>query len=431
MALGGGGIGTWEWDLSSNTVQYDSRWLTLLGEESMPPGHDQWVGRIHPDDTAAVRSRLDRIRAGTSSLFESTHRLRHKDGSWRWIRTRGGVASRDAAGAPVQIVGISQDVTDQKNAEAALMSTAALLRKTGEMANVGGWEIDIATKQITWTDQVYRIHELPVGSTIDVDASNSFYPGEAREKIEAAIRNATDDFVTWDLELPLVTSTGKKVWVRSYGEPVIADAGVVKLCGAIQDVTQRKEAEDLLRAAATHDRLTGLPNRALLQDRLQQCIRRSARSTQRAFAVLFLDFDRFKHVNDTLGHDVGDELLRQIADRLRSALRPADSVGIKTGLSMASRLGGDEFVVILDEIATADDAAAVARRLLTVFSVPYHINGHLVDSTASIGIATSCGDYTSADDMLRDADHAMYQAKKQGRGRYVVSDHAAPVRLSA
>ena len=303
---------------------------------------------------------------------------------------------------------------------AALRATAAILRRTGEMARVGGWELDVATRALTWTDQVYLIHDLPVGSPIDVTTAVRFYAPEARSTVTDALEAAQRDRTTWDVEVPLVTATGRAIWVRAQGEAVVVGGSVVKLCGAFQDVTERRAAVEHLRAAATHDRLTGLPNRALLHDRLQQAIHRAARPGHRDFAVLFLDFDRFKHVNDTLGHEAGDELLRQIAGRLRSSLRSADTVGVDEGPSMAARLGGDEFVVILDEIARPDDVTIVAGRLLAVLAEPYPIAAHQVTSTASIGIVTSSRGYGSTDEMLRDADHALYDAKAAGRGRYVV-----------
>ena len=212
------------------------------------------------------------------------------------------------------------------------------------------------------------------------------------------------------------------IWVRTQGECIYDDNGrPVKLWGAVQDITERKHAEERLHHAATHDKLTDLPNRTLLVDRLQQCIHRATRSTDRRFAVLFLDFDRFKLVNDTLGHSSGDELLRQISARLRNVLRPADTVGISAdNFSTVSRLGGDEFVVVLDEIQDRGDALLVAERLLGVLAQPYTLGDVETVSTASIGIVTSSSEYTTADQMLRDADIAMYEAKANGKGRCVL-----------
>ncbi len=190
------------------------------------------------------------------------------------------------------------------------------------------------------------------------------------------------------------------------------------------DISERKRLERDLVQAARHDSLTGLPNRALFQERLNQAVHRAKRVDDYKFAVLFLDFDRFKIVNDSLGHDVGDELLKSIAERLRANLRAIDSV---TGDSevdghLPARLGGDEFVILLDGIHEVQNAQIVAERLRKDLSVPHRIGGHVVTSTASIGIVTSDGSYDSADELMHDADTAMYRAKVEGRARWVVFD---------
>jgi len=187
-------------------------------------------------------------------------------------------------------------------------------------------------------------------------------------------------------------------------------------------VTERKTAEDELRSAALHDKLTHLPNRALLTERLTDAIQRSKQEPGYKFAVLFLDFDRFKIINDSLGHEVGDLLLVSIAERLTANLRRGDRTGrVKEG-HLPARLGGDEFVILLDGIRELSDATAVAQRLQTALSAPHAIGGHDVISTASIGIVTSAGEYDRAEDILRDADTAMYHAKNTGKARHVVFD---------
>jgi diguanylate cyclase (GGDEF)-like protein len=170
------------------------------------------------------------------------------------------------------------------------------------------------------------------------------------------------------------------------------------------------------------DKLTGLPNRALLVDRLQQSILRHQRHPDRNYALLFLDFDRFKIVNDSLGHDMGDQLLIRIAQRLRAQIRGADSIGRNEEGSTAARLGGDEFVIFLEDIKKPQDAQVVAQRLLDALAEPHAIGPYSIVSSASIGIVTGSGRYQRAEDVLRDADTAMYQAKLAGRGRYVVFD---------
>jgi predicted signal transduction protein with EAL and GGDEF domain len=195
----------------------------------------------------------------------------------------------------------------------------------------------------------------------------------------------------------------------------------------LESVVEQRTAA--LRRAATHDELTGLPNRALFNDRLSQALERYRRDASHLVAVLFVDFDRFKVVNDSLGHHTGDLLLKSIADRLGKVLRPTDTVipaptpGLIEGeAASAARLGGDEFCVLLTGLKRPDDAAVVADRVIRAMQEPHQIQGREVHSTASIGVAVSTGEAPRAEEMLRDADTAMYRAKAAGRGRFVMFD---------
>ena len=212
---------------------------------------------------------------------------------------------------------------------------------------------------------------------------------------------------------------------------IVTEQARLKMCD-LEQLCAARTAE--LKVAALVDRLTGLPNRDLLQDRLNQLILAARRDPVRRFAVLFLDFDRFKVVNDSLGHHAGDVLIRQIADRLREETRATDTVAslartvsaptapTTDSLATTARLGGDEFVVVLDQLADELDAGRVADRLLKSLARPYDIGGRPVHSTASIGVTTSAGNYATPDEMIRDADIAMYRAKAAGKACYVLFD---------
>jgi diguanylate cyclase (GGDEF)-like protein/PAS domain S-box-containing protein len=207
---------------------------------------------------------------------------------------------------------------------------------------------------------------------------------------------------------------GKEVWSH-LGMSLVRDGQTkpLHLIFQIQDITDRKRAEEQLLHDAFHDALTGLPNRALFMDHVKMAIQRSRRNGERLFAALFLDLDRFKIINDSLGHMVGDQLLVGIAHRLEACLRPGDTV---------ARLGGDEFTILLEDLAETEDAIDVARRVQEAVSQPFNIGGHEVFSTVSIGIALSTTGYERAEDLLRDADTAMYRAKMLGKKRHVVFD---------
>lgn len=183
-----------------------------------------------------------------------------------------------------------------------------------------------------------------------------------------------------------------------------------------------------LRRQANHDSLTGLPNRLCMARLIEQAIERRRASADAHFAVLFFDFDRFKNVNDSLGHGVGDELLKAIAARFVANLRPQDDIGRGAGSTVA-RIGGDEFVVLLNGLQRTADAARVAQRLIVAFGESFRVGGHEVFSTASVGIVTSDIGHASVDELLRDADTAMYEAKAAGRSRHVVFDRSMRERV--
>jgi diguanylate cyclase (GGDEF)-like protein/PAS domain S-box-containing protein len=292
LALRGANDGIWDWDLRSGRFYCSPRGQELLGfaPEDTPDAIGEWIGRVHPDDRAALRAGLDAHVAGETASFESEHRLRAPDGSYRWMLARG-LAVRDTGGRATRVAGSLSDITDRKSIEARLE------------------------------------HD------------------------------------------------------------------------------------------ALHDALTGLPNRALFADRLEQALRRAERREEAiSCAVLFLDLDRFKAVNDAFGHQTGDELLCTVARRLESAVRPGDTV---------ARLGGDEFTVLLEEISGVQEATRVAERIQSTLAEPFRIAGRELDICASIGIALGTSE-VGPKELIHEADMAMYRVKAEGRGGHQVFDAPAP-----
>lgn len=274
--------GIWDWDLKTNKVYFDERWREMLGyrEEDLTGSMEDWFSRIHPDDLELFKTEIEASLIGWTMTLNNEHRLRHQDGSYRWVLSRG-------------------------------------LAAKGE------------------------------------------------------------------------------------------DGTVYRMAGSILDITDSKGAEQQLLHNAFHDVLTGLPNRALFMDRLKRSLNRAKFRPDYLFAALFLDLDRFKVINDSLGHQVGDELLVGIARRLEKCMRPGD---------MIARLGGDEFAVIIDNLKHAEDAIQAAERLHQEISIPYTLSGREVYASASIGVALSQAHHETAQDFLRAADTAMYHAKSRGRG---------------
>ncbi len=226
---------------------------------------------------------------------------------------------------------------------------------------------------------------------------------------------------TFEIEHRMVHNQGRYLWVLTRGEAVRDVHGApARIAGSLTDITKQKLAEERLRHDALHDDLTGLPNRSMFMDHFGRVLERARRSEQTfQFAVLFLDFDRFKRINDSLGHLVGDQLLIAIARRLGSCVRPSDTV---------ARLGGDEFAVLLERVAGVTGATRLAERVHQALREPFRVSGLEVFITASIGIAVASRTYERPEDILRDADTAMYRAKAAGKARHEVFDEAMHAR---
>jgi diguanylate cyclase (GGDEF)-like protein/PAS domain S-box-containing protein len=224
---------------------------------------------------------------------------------------------------------------------------------------------------------------------------------------------------------------GSEYWIDADIQPLRDADDVVRGFVTVgTDVTERRRLQEQLRASLRTDTLTGLPNRSVVLARVQRAIEHATAHPGNGFAVLFMDFDRFKQINDTLGHAAGDELLRLIARRIEETLRPGDAVArVPSQWQTAARIGGDEFVVVLERVHDAADARAVAERLREVLAQPFELAGHPVHTSASIGIVTADQAAASADEVLRDADTAMYEAKRAGRGCCVLFDDSMRERV--
>ena len=230
-------------------------------------------------------------------------------------------------------------------------------------------------------------------------------------KLEQLLRNK---IATYQTEMRCVHKDGSVVWVMwSVSQALVEDTETVHLIYQLQSITDRKEAETRLQHEALHDTLTGLPNRALMIDHLKLTIARAKRRQDLKFAVLFLDLDRFKLVNDSLGHLAGDQLLVGFARRLESCLRPGDTI---------ARVGGDEFTILLEDLSDGGEAVTVAERIHQELKLPFNLGGRDIFATVSIGIAPGSLAYNQPDEILRDADTAMYRSKSLGRARHEMFD---------
>lgn len=251
LAVEGAQLGIWDWDMTTDEVEFNEQWARMLGHEpcEIEPHLEAWERRVHPDDLLSVQDALSEHIAGETAYYDTEHQMRTATGEWKWIRDVGKVVERDGEGEPVRAVGIHLDIDDQKRREEDLERTRALIERTQESASIGWWEVDLIDESLTWSDEVYRIHGVPVDESIELEAAIEFYHPDDRDTIETAFDRLTEEGESYDLELRVVTESGQTRWVRAIGDPHFDDAGtVVGALGLFQDITKRQEYEMALEA---------------------------------------------------------------------------------------------------------------------------------------------------------------------------------------
>ncbi len=247
MALTGGDLGLWDWNMNTDEVTYNARWAEMLGYTLEEIEHTEsfFADHTHPEDLERVHTATARHARGETPHIDLEIRMRTKDGSWRWFLDRGKILEWNDDGSPRRMVGTHLDITERKERRETVRRQRDLMDQTQRLA--GAWEYDIERGIVEWSEKVYRIHELEPGTTIHIEDAIRFYAPEARPTIQAAVERAIDEHEPWDLELPLITANGNRRWARSVGQAFTEDGEVVKLAGAIQDITDRKQVEERLR----------------------------------------------------------------------------------------------------------------------------------------------------------------------------------------
>ena len=512
------GAGTWEWNSGTGELRVNERWAEIVGfaqSELEPATLETWRLQSDADSWERLSAQINSHLRGELSFLNCDVRMRHKDGRRIWVRCQGRIIRRVQDKSPPLVYGIIVDVTERKEAERELSASKALLDRAGQLAGVGGWEVDLETSEITWTDQTCRIHEVSVGYRPDMDEALNYYAPEARETIGKAVERAMNDGEGWDLELPFITAKGRKIWVRalgtieyeegrprwlvgafqdttlrrraiqalelsesrfrklfqhslglicthdlqgvllsvnpaaaeslgysvadlmghnytdfmpvsqheifaSYLQRIIAektDSGMVQMLardGSVRiwqfqnilddeagepyvighslDITERLDQESQLRELSIRDPLTGCFNRRFL-DELEADM-----AENDVWACIAIDLDRFKLVNDTYGHQRGDEVLINMGGFLSRHVREGDVV---------VRSGGDEFLVMLKD---ADES--IAQRVV----------GDIDAARSEAPIAFTMGHSVrqpamSLDDTLAAADKRLYETRRIDRAQ--------------
>jgi len=406
MVLWGSGDEFWDWNIPRNVlVRFGSRQLMTGNRQDEIP-IDEWQQQaVHPDDLQGVRERVRAHLEGETEIYESEHRLRRRNGEWIWVMARGKVVERDAAGRPLRLCGTARDITGSRAADRERRIALEVIRSMSEAVVVTDLESRFVSVNPAFTQMTgWREEEVVDRPTSILDCSQ--HTAEFFEELRATQARTGH----WNGELWQRRKDGSEfLCLLQLSEVCDADGVRTHYVGVLTDITDRKRSEQELRYLANYDMLTGLPNRSLLSERLAHAIVRSRRSGRKV-AVLFLDLDRFKHVNDSMGHAAGDRLLKAAGARLRRIVRESDTV---------ARHGGDEFTVVLD-IVDFHEAERVAQKIISAFSQPLELgNGQDVIISPSIGISLYPDHGQFSVDLLKYADTAMYQSKERGRNTYM------------
>lgn len=304
-----------------------------------------------------------------------------------------------------------------------LRKSESRLANAQRIARLGNWEWHIKTNTLRCSEETYRIFGLrpPESSSSYTALFNSIHPAD-RDTVEKALHHTLFQQKPYNLDHRVVLPNGSERFVNQQAEVVFDhNDDAILMVGTVQDVTERKFAEDQIHTLAYYDTLTDLPNRRMFKEYFEKTLSRARRQDE-LLSILVLDLDRFKRINDTLGHTMGDLLLREVAQRLHTSLRREDFIvrnqGEPSSINSLARLGGDEFALSLIDIASVQDAARIARRALAVLAEPFLLDLQEIYITASIGISIFPHDGDNVDTLLKNADTAMYHAKAEGRNNY-------------
>ena len=527
-------MGNWKWDLRTSEITWSDGMYRIFGIDK-----NSYSGRlgdaikkvIHPDDLYIVLPANAKAFADKKPV---EYRIILADGSIRNILARSGDAILDENGSPVFLTGIAQDITDRKQAEEAQTSMAAMLHRTGEIARIGGWELDLATNKMFFSQEALLINEVDPLAGLTLEQAFDRVDPKYRPILQSAVQAAINNGTPFDLDLPMITTKKRHIWGRTQGQAITENGKIVKLAGVFQVITERKQAEEQLRklsSAVTHspsaimitdvdgnieyvnpnfttitgytseeilgrnprilksgltsikvyeelwhalisgkewrgeilnrkkngdifwefasistisdpsgrithfvsvtedisvrkaveekirvlnseleqlamtDFLTGLFNRRFFIQRSTDEVKRAKRNAE-PLALLMLDFDEFKKVNDTFGHETGDLALQQVASVMSTSLREIDILG---------RMGGEEFAVLLPNTSLEEALLLAERVRQSIENISFEKSKGLLKITASIGVAAFTDEMSDIDDLIRNADNALYQAKANGR----------------
>ena len=420
FALDSAGEGVWDWDIAANTVFYSKRFKEILGlDPNDPAGYEFWWSHIHPDDVARVHAHLQACLAEPDIMCIDVHRVHHASGRWIWIEARGSIVACSEDGLATRMVGTIVDITTTTELRRELEHSHELLTQLAQQVPGALFQLNMTPAGMvtvpfvsTMSAELFQLEPGQIQGNIRLLLARIHR--RDRWRLRQAMRESARKLTPWRAEFRVSQDAHGWCWRELAAKPARRGDGSVVWHGFTSDISERKRTEDTIRQfnqklerRAHYDTLTGLPNRVLFRDRLEQEMRHAS-VDKHGMALLFIDLDRFKEVNDLHGHDAGDMLLTLVAERIGAQLRPGDTV---------ARLGGDEFTVILTETTEVEHIEQTAQSIIDALRAPFQLGVEQVTISGSVGITLYPGDGKLPEDLMRNADHAMYRAKAAGRNQ--------------
>ncbi len=431
-ALVSSASGVWDQRMNGD-YYYSDIWRRIRGlapDDPIPASTEQWLQWVHPQDREHVLHCIERQNAGDPDYLTFQYRERHQDGHYIWIECRGACIETDDQGRALRITGTDTDVTARKAREEWEEGLSRRLRLALDISRIGVFETDFDAGISVWDDTMRRIFEVGTDDDIHIGGfwENKLHPDD-RERVLANVSRRIELREPFTDDYRIIARDGSVHYIRANSLPYVDHDGRLKMIGVNWDVTEdRRLREELERQkalaetrndeldrtrlaaeqSALHDYLTGLPNRRFLEGEIDAW-RAVPELDRKGIAVLHIDLDRFKQINDTLGHSAGDAMLKHAARILRENIRSSD---------FAARIGGDEFVLLVGFDGSAAPLSDIANRIIAAMRQPVWFNGHECRFGASIGIAHSTDRLADPRQLLQNADIALYNAKNLGRNRY-------------
>ncbi|RKE84523.1 GGDEF domain-containing phosphodiesterase [Rhizobium sp. AG855] len=431
-ALVSSASGVWDQRMNGD-YYYSDIWRRIRGlgpNDPIPPTTEIWLESVHPHDREHVLHCIERQNSGDPAYLTFQYRERHHDGHYIWIECRGACIETDDQGRALRITGTDTDVTARKAQEEWQEGLSRRLRLALDISRIGVFETDFDAGISVWDDAMRHIFEVDEEDEIRIGDrwEEKLHPDD-RERVLANVTRRIEMRETFTDDYRIIARDGSTRYIRANSLPYVDHDGRLKMIGVNWDVTEdRRLREELERQkalaearneelertriaaehSALHDYLTGLPNRRFLEQRIDDW-RAVPEAERHGIAILHIDLDRFKQINDTLGHSAGDAMLKHAAKILRDSIRPSD---------FAARIGGDEFVLLVAHSGTTTALSDVATRIIETMRQPVWYNGHECRFGASIGIAYSNDRLADPRQLLQNADIALYNAKNLGRNRY-------------